>query len=96
MSRDALENIIRNSLIAYNPLMIGIFGSFARHEEKPTSDLDLLVRFKKTPSLLQLIRVENELSQKLGFKVDLLTEGAISNSRIKENIQQDLQVIYRA
>lgn len=96
MSRDALENIIRNYLTSYNPVMIGIFGSFARHEEKPTSDIDLLVRFKKAPSLLQLIKIENELSQKLGFKVDLLTEGAISNSRIKKNIQRDLHVIYNS
>ncbi|MFA6925328.1 MAG: nucleotidyltransferase family protein [Bacteroidales bacterium] len=96
MSRETLENIILNYLTSYNPLMIGIFGSFARHEEKPNSDIDLLVRFKKTPSLLQLIKIENELSQKLGFKVDLLTEGAINNQRIKKNIQRDLQIIYNA
>jgi hypothetical protein len=96
MTRETLENIILNYLISYNPMMIGIFGSFTRHEEKPTSDIDLLVRFKKTPSLLQLIKIENELSQKLGFKVDLLTEGAISNKRIKKNIERDLQVIYNA
>jgi predicted nucleotidyltransferase len=96
MLREIIEKIILNHLSSYNPLMIGIFGSYARHEEKPASDIDLLVKFKKTPSLLQLIKIENELSQKLGFKVDLLTEGAISNQRIKMNIQEDLQIIYKA
>jgi uncharacterized protein len=96
MSRDILKNIILKYLASYNPEMIGIFGSYARNEENPNSDIDLLVRFKKTPSLLQLIKIENELSEKLGFKVDLLTEGAITNSRIKKNILEDLQVIYYA
>ncbi|MBN2681724.1 MAG: nucleotidyltransferase family protein [Bacteroidales bacterium] len=91
-----MKNIILNYLASYNPEMIGIFGSYARNEENPNSDIDLLVRFKKTPSLLQLIKIENELSEELGFKVDLLTEGAITNSRIKKNILEDLQVIYYA
>ena len=96
MNRKNIENIILNYLIAYNPKMIGIFGSFARQEESPTSDLDLLVKFSKTPSLLQLIKIENELSKKLGYKVDLLTEGAIQNKIIKKNIQQNIQIIYSA
>ena len=96
MDRKSIENIILNYLQSYNPKMIGIFGSYARHEEKSTSDIDLLVRFKKTPSLLLLIKIENELSQRLGFKVDLLTEGAIQNKIIKKHIQQDIQIIYNA
>lgn len=96
MDRNKIEKIILNYLISYNPKMIGIFGSYARHQEKPTSDIDLLVRFKKTPSLLQLIKIENELSQKLGHKVDLLTEGAIQNKIIKKHIQEDIQIIYNA
>lgn len=90
------ENIILKYLSSYNPLMIGIFGSYARNEERADSDIDLLVRFKKTLSLLQLIKIENELSNKLGIKVDLLTEGAIKNERIKKNILNDLKVIYNA
>ena len=96
MNRKNIENIILNYLLSYNPEMIGIFGSFARNEENSNSDIDLLVRFKKTPSLLQLIKIENELSQKLGYKVDLLTEGAIQNKIIKKHIQKDIQIIYNA
>ena len=96
MTRESIENIILTYLGSYNPEMIGIFGSFARHQERSDSDIDLLVRFKKTPTLFQLIKIENELSNKLGYKVDLLTEGSIKNKRIKANILQDLQIIYNA
>jgi predicted nucleotidyltransferase len=54
------------------------------------------VKFKNAPSLLQLIKIENELSKKLGFKVDLITEGAVKNKRIKAQIKQDLKIIYYA
>jgi len=50
---------------------------------------------KSTLSLLQLVHVENLISQNLGVKVDLVTEGAIKNKILKESIQKDLQIIYQ-
>ena len=88
-------NIIINTLRDYNPEMIGVFGSYARNENTSISDIDILVRFKSTVSLLQLVHVENLISQKLGVKVDLVTEGAIKNKILKESIQKDLQIIYQ-
>ena len=88
-------NIIINVLLEYNPEMIGVFGSYARNENTTNSDIDILVRFKSTLSLLQLVHVENVISQKLGIKVDLVTEGAIKNKILKESIQKDLQIIYQ-
>lgn len=90
-----VTNIIINALLEYNPEMIGVFGSYARNENKSNSDIDILVRFKSTLSLLQLVHVENLLSKKLGIKVDLVTEGAIKNKILKESIQKDLQIIYQ-
>ena len=58
--------------------MIGIFGSMARGEAKKKSDIDLIVRFSKRKSLLGMVRLERELTEALGRKVDLLTEPAIS------------------
>jgi len=80
----------------YKPEMIGLFGSYSRNENTKESDIDILVKFKETLSLLQLIRIENELSKKLGIKVDLLTTEAIKNERIKSNIEKDLEIIYQA
>ena len=57
----------------------GVFGSRVRGEEKPDSDLDLLVRFKyDDKSLLDLVHIENLLSDELRCKVDLVTEDSLS------------------
>jgi uncharacterized protein len=89
-----LDNIIISTLKEFNPEKIGIFGSFARNENTPGSDLDILVKFKDGITLLQLIKLENSLSEKLNVKVDLVTEGAITNQKLKEYIQKDLRIIY--
>lgn len=96
MNRQEVEHIILDYLKAFGLKKVGIFGSFARNEQNSDSDIDLLVKFKDTPSLLQLIKIENDLSKKLGFKVDLITEGAIKNRRIKAQIKHDLKIIYYA
>jgi predicted nucleotidyltransferase len=91
-----IKNIILESLKQYDPLFIGLFGSYARNEQTIKSDIDILVSFKNGISLLKLIGLEDELSVKLGRKVDLITEGAIKNKRIKDNITNDLQIIFQA
>ena len=78
-----------------NVAMLGVFGSVARGEATEQSDIDLLVRFSKRISLLALVRLEREVSTALGWKVDLLTEAAIS-PYLRDRIKQDMQVIYDA
>jgi predicted nucleotidyltransferase len=89
-----MNNIIISTLKGFNPKRIGIFGSYARKENTPESDLDILVKFKNGITLLQLINLENELSEKLGIKVDLVTEGAVKNKKLKKYIQKDLKIIF--
>ena len=57
---------------------IKIFGSYARGDAKPGSDLDMIVEFSKRKSLLELVGIEQELEDALGIKVDLLTRESIS------------------
>lgn len=90
MNQTEIKNIILSHLKEYNPLKVGIFGSFARGDNKTGSDIDILVEFKESPSLLTLIKLENELTEVLGTKVDLVTTGALKNKRIKRSIQKDL------
>ena len=91
-----IRHTIVNYLKDFNPVKIGIFGSFARGENKIGSDLDILIEFKNPPSLLGLIRIENELSELLGCKVDLVTTGSLKNKRIKNSIKKDLiSISYR-
>jgi hypothetical protein len=75
--------------------MVGVFGSIARGEATSESDVDLLVRFSEKKSLLALVRLERELSETLGKKVDLLTEAAIS-PYLRDRVKRDLRVIYEA
>jgi predicted nucleotidyltransferase len=90
MNQSEINKIILSHLKNYNPLKIGIFGSFARGENKKESDIDILVEFKESPSLLTIIKLENDLSEILGIKVDLVTTGAIKNKRIRKSIKKDL------
>jgi len=53
----------------------GIFGSYARGEQKKNSDIDILIEFNG--SLLDLVGIEMELKKALKKKVDLLTYGGI-------------------
>jgi uncharacterized protein len=85
-----IKNIILSYLKEYQPLKVGIFGSFARGDNKKGSDIDILVEFKESQSLLTLIRIENDLSEELGIKVDLVTKGALKNKIIKRSIRKDL------
>lgn len=89
-----VNNIIITTLKGFNPERIGIFGSYARNENHPDSDIDILVRFRDTITLLQLIKLENDLSDKLGVRVDLVTEGALTNKKLKKSIDKDLTIIY--
>ena len=92
------KNEINSSIISYlkpfSPERIGIFGSFARGEETSESDIDVLVKFKKTISLLDLVKIHRELSKILGREVDLVTESSIKNERLKKYIYSDLKVIF--
>lgn len=96
MSKQEMQNMIVDYLMNFQPQVIGIFGSYSRNEQTPNSDMDIFIRFTTSPSLFQLIRIENELSEKPNIKVDLVTEGSIQNVRIQNAIQKDLQIIYRA
>jgi len=86
-----LVEICRRSDVA----MLGVFGSMARGEATGQSDVDLLVRFSRRKSLLALVRLEREVSEALGRRVDLLTEAAIS-PYLRDEIKRQLQVIYEA
>ena len=80
---------------ANDAVMVGIFGSVARGEATDESDIDVLLKFSKRKSLLDLVRMEREISTAMGKKIELLTEGAIS-PYLRDGIMRDLKVIYEA
>ena len=69
----------------------GIFGSYARGEQKKNSDIDILVEVEG--SLLDVVRLEIKLQKILKKKIDLLTYGGI-NHRLKEIIlNEEVRII---
>jgi len=75
----------------YNIKTLGIFGSYARGEENPESDIDILVEYEITPGFFKFIDLEDELSKIFNRKIDLVTKPAL-----KELIKDDIlkEVIY--
>jgi hypothetical protein len=86
-----LIDICRNNAVT----SVSVFGSTARGEATQESDIDLLVEFGERKSLLDLVRLERELSATLGRKVDLLTKDALS-PYLRERILGEVQTIYEA
>ncbi len=71
---------------------LGVFGSFSRGEQTEESDLDLLVTFSKGKSLIDHIKIEDNLKSLLGKQVDLVTEKSLS-PYIAPIVKKDLQRI---
>lgn len=72
---------------------ISVFGSYVRGEEKPDSDIDIVVEFLERKSLLDIVGIEQGVSDALGIKVDLLTEKFIS-PYLLDRVRQEMVVIY--
>ena len=68
---------------------LGIFGSYARGEERSDSDLDVLVTFEEPVTLFDLVRLENELTDELGVEVDLVTKESLK-PRIESHVTEDI------
>jgi hypothetical protein len=66
----------------------GIFGSFARGEETPESDLDILVELEKGKTYFDLVRLKSDLEEIVERKVDIGTYNSIRPS-LKERILKD-------
>jgi predicted nucleotidyltransferase len=72
-----------------------IFGSFARGEQKKKSDIDIAIEFEKgsQKSLLDLVRIENELRKVFKRKVDLGIFSSL-NPYIMEDVKKEMRIIY--
>ncbi len=82
-------DICRNNAVT----AVGVFGSMARGEATADSDLDLLVNFGERKSLLDLAKLQRDLSTAIGRNVDLLTKDAIS-PYLRDRILSEVRMIY--
>jgi len=80
--RDALERV--------GVTHLSLFGSVARDEAGPESDIDLAAEFDPAAkiSLIDLVRLEDELGALLGREVQILPE-PIRKNRLRANVERD-------
>ncbi|WP_092609886.1 helix-turn-helix domain-containing protein [Actinomyces ruminicola] len=67
---------------AHGCQVIGVFGSVASGEDRPESDIDLLVRFPADADILDLLELQEELSDLLTVPVDVISasSGSVATS----------------
>ncbi len=61
----------------YGARRVRVFGSVRRGQAKPSSDLDLLVTFRRGADVFDQLRLERDLGALLGRKVDVVTESGL-------------------
>lgn len=93
MNLKPVMNKIRAACDAKGISMLGVFGSVARGEDTPNSDVDLLVRLGKPVGFVEFIALEDTFREILGRNVDLATESSL-HPLIRKNVLADLQIIY--
>jgi predicted nucleotidyltransferase len=71
----------------------GVFGSYARGDMGNTSDIDLVVQFKKGKSLLDLVALKEEIEKKIKKPVDIITYNSL-HPLLKEKILKEHQLLY--
>lgn len=86
------KRVIKRILKANHAKKAGVFGSYARGTQRLGSDLDLIVEFDRPVNLLDLIGLEQELSDALGLKVDLVTIESI-HRLLRPNVEKDIKYL---
>lgn len=74
---DAIRERAMVALRKYGVVRAGVFGSFVRGAQRPSSDVDFLVEFEPGRSLLDLSGLRLDLIEALGRDVDVVTRNAL-------------------
>lgn len=70
-----------------------LFGSYARNEQKPSSDIDFLIEHDIDFSLFDLIKLQLNLETEFNIDVDLISNNSVSKF-LKDSINRDKILIY--
>lgn len=87
MTRDSILaklRVLKPWLQEQGVVRVRLFGSYARDEAGPGSDIDLLVELSR-PLGLDLFRVEDQLAAALGAKVQMVTDAALTNRIVRRH-----------
>jgi len=95
LRRRGLEEKLAEICKKNDIVFMAIFGSFVRGEQNRKSDIDIAIEFERNSekSLLDLVRIENELRRVFKRKVDLGIFSSL-NPYILEDVKKEMQIIY--
>ena len=88
IKRRSLPILKRNGVIK-----AGLFGSYARGENKRKSDIDILIKFKGRKSLLDLVKLKHELEDAFGRDFDVITYNSIHPKLKKDILNDEVKVL---
>jgi len=94
-----LKEVLSGPCRRHSVRRLRVFGSVARAEAKPGSDLDLLVEFEEMPPAeyaSHYFDLLHELQDAVGTGVDLLTPGSVTRASLRKNIHEDSILLYEA
>lgn len=94
-NRDEALRVLRDTLprlAPYGVRSLALFGSFARGEADPTSDVDILIDFETTPRFAEWLDVRDILADALGRSVDLVMRTALKPRMEAELAREMLRV----
>jgi hypothetical protein len=93
LNKDRIKELIVEYLKKNGVIKASLFGSFVRNESDDDSDIDLIVKFQKGKSLLDLVGLRLDLEERFNRKVDILTYDSI-HPKLREQILSEQEVIY--
>jgi len=95
LRRKGLEEKLAKICQKNDIVFMAIFGSFVRGEQNRRSDIDIAIEFERSSekSLLDLVRIENELRRVFKRKVDLGIFSSL-NPYIIEDVKKEMRIIY--
>jgi predicted nucleotidyltransferase len=73
--RDEITEVVRR----HKGRTVAVFGSVARGDDGPSSDIDFLVEFEADSSLFDLLHISEELEGLLGVQVDVVSSGGLKD-----------------
>jgi predicted nucleotidyltransferase len=91
-----IYTLVNGVVSSYGPKIqkVFLFGSYARDEARPSSDVNLLIEPGPKMSLFDLGRLQSELEEKLGRKVDLVSSLETLPKAMVASIEHDRKILY--
>lgn len=88
-----ISKIISPVLRENGVLKASVFGSVSRGDDRPDSDIDILVRLGRPMGMLAYVNLTRQIEKILGRKVDLVTEKSL-NKFVRPYVLSELTTIY--